>query len=180
MKFNNRVLLLFSFLFASGCSEQLRVRSDYDKDVNLKLYKTYAWLPVKEIESKVDPLVFNELTNKRIKSAVDLQLKSKLIKYTADSPDLRVHYHIVIDNKSMMLPARYGYNYSQYWIRNQTDVYYYREGTLIIDLMDAKSNNLVWRGWGIRTVDNSDIDLTEQEINDAVDKIMKAFPPTKK
>ncbi|MFM7430038.1 MAG: hypothetical protein ACKO1F_09080 [Flammeovirgaceae bacterium] len=45
----------------------MRVRSDYDKDINLNLYKTYSWLPVKEIESKNNPLVYNELTDKRIK-----------------------------------------------------------------------------------------------------------------
>ena len=107
-------------------------------------------------------------------------MKNKSVNYTKDSPDLRVHYHIVIDNKSMILPTRYGYNYSQYWIRNETDVYYYREGTLIIDLMDTKNNNLVWRGWGTRIIDNRDIELREQEINDAVYKIKKAFPPSKK
>jgi hypothetical protein len=58
------------------------VSSDYDNNVNLKLYKTYAWLPVKEIESKVDPLVYNELTDKRIKSAVDIQMKNKSVNYT--------------------------------------------------------------------------------------------------
>ncbi len=172
--------LLLSLLLFVACSEQLRVRSDYDKEVNLKLYKSYAWLPIKEIESKVDPLVYNELTNKRIRSAVDMQLKNKSIHHTTDSPDLRVHYHVVIDNKSMILPSTYGYNYGQYWIRKQTDVYYYREGTLIIDLMDAKNNNLIWRGWGTTTIDNSDIDLTEEKINDAVYKILKEFPPTKK
>jgi hypothetical protein len=46
--------------------------------------------------------------------------------------------------------------------------------------MDTKNNNLVWHGWGTRIVDNSDIDLTEQGINDAVYKIMKAFLPAKK
>ncbi len=179
MKINTSLLLPLLFLLAIGCSEQLRVRSDYDKDVNLRLYKTYAWLPVKEIESKTNPLVYNELTDKRIKRAVDAQLKVKSIQYTADSPDLRVHYHIVIDNKSMVRPATYGYNYSQYWIRNQMDVYQYREGTLIIDLMDAKNNNLIWRGWGTAILDNGDIDLREEEINDAVYKILKEFPPTK-
>lgn len=173
------ITILLPLLFLLACSEQLRVRSDYDKDVNLKLYKTYAWLPVKEIESKTNPLVYNELTDKRIKRAVDTQLKAKSILYTTDSPDLRVHYHIVIDNKSMVRPSIYGYNYSQYWIRNQMDVYQYREGTLIIDLMDAKNNNLIWRGWGTSVMDSSDIDLTEEEINVAVYKILKEFPPTK-
>jgi hypothetical protein len=73
----------------------------------------------------------------------------------------------------------YGYNYSQYWIRNQMDVYQYREGTLIIDLMDANNNNLIWRGWGTAILDNGDIDLTEEKINHAVYKILKEFPPNK-
>jgi Domain of unknown function (DUF4136) len=177
MKLNNQIYLLVSALFAAGCSEQLRVKSDYDKDVDLKLYKTYAWLPVKEIESKVDPLFYNELYDKRIKSAVDIQLKSKSIHYTTDSPNLRIHYHILVNNKSIILPTRYGYNYSPYWIRNQTDVYYYQEGTLIIDFMDAKNNNLVWRGWATATVGNNEMDLTEEKINEAVHKILKKFPP---
>jgi hypothetical protein len=179
MKISIYQFLPLLFLLTIGCSEQLRVRSDYDKDVNLRLYKTYSWLPVKEIESKTNPLIYNELTDKRIKRAVDAQLKVKSIEYTSDSPDLRVHYHIVIENKSMVRPAAYGYNYSSYWIRNQMDVYQYREGTLIIDLMDAKNNNLIWRGWGTAVLNDSTIDLTEEEINDAVYKILKEFPPTK-
>jgi Domain of unknown function (DUF4136) len=64
-------------------------------------------------------------------------------------------------------------------MRNQVDVYQYREGTLIIDLMDAKNNNLIWRGWGTSVLNSNDIDLTEAEISEAVYKILKEFPPTK-
>jgi hypothetical protein len=59
------------------------------------------------------------------------------------------------------------------------DAYQYREGTLIIDLMDASNKNLLWRGWGTSVIDGP-IDLTEKQINDAVTKILKAFPPSKK
>jgi Domain of unknown function (DUF4136) len=171
--------LIIVVLLTSNCSNQIRIKTDYDHEVNLKLYKTYAWLPVKEIESKNNPLVYNELTDKRIKKAVEVQFQAKGVQYTPENPDLRIHYHIIIENRSAVRPAAYGYYYSAYWMRNQYDVYQYREGTLIIDLMDAKNNNLIWRGWGISVLDSNDIELTEDEINEAVYKILKEFPPTK-
>lgn len=171
--------LIIVVLLTSNCSNQIRIKTDYDREVNLKLYKSYAWLPVKEIESKNNPLVYNELTDKRIKKAVEVQFQAKGIQYTPENPDLRIHYHIIVDNRSAVRPTAYGYYYSPYWMRNQYDVYQYREGTLIIDLMDAKNNNLIWRGWGISVLNTNDIDLTEADINDAVYKILKEFPPTK-
>jgi hypothetical protein len=178
MKIKNLSLSAIAILLMTQCSNQIAVKSDYDKDVNLSLYKTYAWLPAKEIESKINPLVYNELTDKRIKNAVETQLQSKGIELAAN-PDLRVHYHIIIDNKSAVRPAAYGYNYSTYWMRNQVDVLQYREGTLIIDLMDSKNKNLIWRGWGVSVVGDNNVSLTEEEINDAVIKILKEFPPSK-
>lgn len=179
MKIKNAYRAVFMILLIAGCSNEIRVKTDYDREVNLKLYKSYAWLPVKEIESKNNPLVYNELTDKRIKKAVDLQFEPKGISFNAENPDLRVHYHIIVDNKSAVRLSSYGYFYSPYWTRNQADVYQYREGTLIIDLMDAKNNNLIWRGWATEVMDTYEVELTEKEINNAVYKILKEFPPIK-
>jgi Domain of unknown function (DUF4136) len=178
MKIKNLFLSTVTLILMARCSNQITVKSDYDKDVNLSLYKTYAWLPAKEIESKTNPLVYNELTDKRIKQAVETQLQNKGIQL-ATNPDLRVHYHIIIDNKTAVSPSAYGYNYGPYWVRNRADVFQYREGTLIIDLMDSKNKNLIWRGWGVSVLGDNSVSLTEEEINDAVIKILKEFPPSK-
>ncbi len=177
MKAKLFILSISTSLLLVNCSNQIRVRSDYDKDVNLTTYKTYAWLPTKEIESKNNPLLYNELTDKRIKKAVDLQFQAKGIPNTEVSPDFLVHYHIIIENRSTVRSTPYGYNYSPYWMRNQLDVYQYQEGTLIIDLMDAKNNNLIWRGWASEVLNNNDPELTEKEIAEAVYSILKQFPP---
>ncbi|MFY8036250.1 MAG: DUF4136 domain-containing protein, partial [Cyclobacteriaceae bacterium] len=119
------------------------------------------------------------LTDKRIKKAVDLQLLAKSIYKDSIAPSLRVHYHITVDSRSSIRPANYGYAYGPYWMRNQMDSYSYREGTLIIDLMDAKNNNLVWRGWASSVLNDNDIDLSETKITEAVMKILQQFPPSK-
>ena len=78
-----------------------------------------------------------------------------------------------------MSPAAYGYNYGPYWMRTRADVFQYREGTLIIDLMDSKNKNLIWRGWGVSVLGDNSVSLTEEEINDILIKILKEFPPSR-
>lgn len=167
-------------LFEVNCSNQISVRSDYDRDVNLVIYKTYAWLPEKEIESKNNPLLYNELTDKRIRKAVELQFQAKGIPFDEENPDFRVYYHIIVENRSSVSPAPYGYYYSPYWTRSQMYVYQYQEGTLIIDLMDAKNNKLIWRGWATEVLNNRNLQLTEKEITEAVYEILKEFPPKRR
>ena len=178
MKNIDLMLGVFLLLFLSSCSDQLRVKSDYDREVDFSHYKTYGWLSAKDIEQKNNPLIYNELADKRIKKAIDGQFQIKQIGWVADNPDLLVHYHIIIDNKSALWPDPYGY-YSPYWIRSRMDVYQYREGTLIIDLMDSK-NNLVWRGWAVSVLDINEIDLSEEKIHRAVNQILSEYPPVKK
>ncbi|MFN6087871.1 MAG: DUF4136 domain-containing protein [Cyclobacteriaceae bacterium] len=181
MKTKLMIVVAASFLlFEVNCSNQISVRSDYDRDVNLVIYKTYAWLPEKEIESKNNPLLYNELTDKRIRKAVELQFQAKGIPFDEENPDFRVHYHIIVENRSSVSPAPYGYYYSPYWTRSQMYVYQYQEGTLIIDLMDAKNNKLIWRGWATEVLNNRNLQLTEKEITEAVYEILKEFPPKRR
>jgi hypothetical protein len=166
MKTKLMIVVAASFLlFEVNCSNQISVRSDYDRDVNLVIYKTYAWLPEKEIESKNNPLLYNELTDKRIRKAVELQFQAKGIPFDEENPDFHVHYHIIVENR---------------WTRSQMYVYQYQEGTLIIDLMDAKNNNLIWRGWATEVLNNRNLQLTEKEIAEAVYEILKEFPPKRR
>jgi Domain of unknown function (DUF4136) len=180
MKLIHLLLSIGLSILLLACSEQIRVKSDYDRDINFSGYKSYGWLPTKEIEVRNNPLIYNELTDKRIKKAVDGQLPSKGLRSEEVNPDLRVHYHIVIDNKSALQPEPYGYHYSPYWVRTRMDVYQYREGTLIVDFMDSKSNNLVWRGWASSVLEVDEIDLSEGKINEAINKILMEYPPVKK
>jgi len=69
-----------------------------------------------------------------------------------------------------------GMLYGPYWEKNKTTVYQYREGTLIIDIMDVASNQLVWRGWATDVISEKSLKDPEQAINNAVREIFKKFP----
>ena len=51
------------------------------------------------------------------------------------------------------------------------------EGTLYIDLIDAKTNNLVWQGMGSADLVTSDMERKEERIREIVSKILAEYPP---
>jgi len=170
-------LAVFSIaIILAGCSQELRVFSDTDPDYDLWTYKTFDWGEKVNIEAGRNPLQYNELTDKRIKNAVLAQMQSRGYVLNDRQPDLVMHYHIIIDDKSLLVPEPFGYRYDPYWTRLGTDVHYYREGTLILDLMDGNSHNLVWRGWATTDVDEIKPDQAEKMIKRAVEKIFRKFP----
>jgi hypothetical protein len=163
------------FLLAVACSNQIRVRTDFDREVEIHRFTTYSWLDVKNIEQRNNPIDFNELTDKRVKQAVDRQMKEKGYEQTADSAQLIVHYHITVEDKVVIRPEPYGYTYGDYWLDNKRSAYRYQEGTLIIDFMDRKNKNLIWRGWAVSVLDGEKM-ITEDLINEAAAKIFAKFP----
>jgi hypothetical protein len=69
--------------------------------------------------------------------------------------------------------------YSPYWIKSERDVYTYREGTLIIDLMDSQNEMLLWRGWAISALSDTD-QMSDELVKEAVAKIIEKLPPAEK
>jgi len=64
----------------------------------------------------------------------------------------------------------YGYGYG--WYGN----YRFLDGTLIIDVIDPATSELVWRGW-FSGIIKRDRTIDEKELDKAVKEILKQFPP---
>lgn len=167
-------------LIAVACSPNVRVYSDHDPDYHVENFNTFDWAQKTNIEANKNPLHYNELNDKRIKSAILHELTSRGYTRSETNPDLVIHYHIIVDDQSVVTTEPLGYRYGPYWMRTKTNIYPYREGTLIIDLMDPKSNALVWRGWATAGLDMITPEQTEEIISRAVYKIFKRFPSSGK
>jgi hypothetical protein len=175
-----QTLFWFLPLLLVACSPEIQVQTDFDPDYDLWTFKTFDWGQKVNIEEGKNPFHYNELNDKRIKSAVQNQLTSRGYLLTDNQPDLILHYHIIVKDKSMLATEPYGYNYSSYWQRMEADIYSYREGTLILDLMDSKTNNLIWRGWAVSPLNSSyKPEEIEKLIKTVVAKIFKKFPKTR-
>ena len=172
-----RLILFVSILaLLSGCNPQIKVYSDYDPDYDLWTYKTFDWGEKVDIEKGKNPLHYNELNDKRIKLAVEEQMNMRGYLRSQENPDLILHYHIIIEDQTAVVTEPYGYQYGSYWIQAQTNIYPYKQGTLILDLMDKKTNNLIWRGWAVSAIDNVDPEKVDKLISVTVAKIFRKFP----
>lgn len=171
------LLTIFAVALFAACSPEIHVRTDFDPDYDLWNYKTFDWGKKVNIEEGLNPLHYNELNDKRIKSAIKSQLTARGYQLSDVNPDLLLHYHIIVTDKSAVTTTPFGYNYSDYWMRTETNIYTYREGTLILDLMDSKTHNLIWRGWAVSALETP---YSQEEIDrlikKVVSKIFKKFP----
>jgi hypothetical protein len=175
-----RILVPTMIFFLIGCSPDIAIHTDYDPDYDLWTFRTFDWGQKVNIEEGQNPLHYNELNDKRIKSAVQDQMSTRGYLLTDTRPDLILHYHIIVKDKSTLVTDGYGYNYGPYWTRMETNLYTYREGTLILDLMDTNTNRLVWRGWAVSPLESSYTpEKIDRLIRTAVARIFKKFPKSR-
>jgi len=173
-----RVLLMYLLVLLTACSPQIRTYSDYDHQYRIQDYQTYRWAFSQPKEDKKRSLYYNELNDKRIKGAVNDILKAKGYVLTENNAALIIDYHIIVEERSVLEPDPYGYYYGDTFNRPRNNIFYYREGTLILDLKRSETNDLIWRGWAVAAIEVIFYDTKniESVIRSAVTKILLDFP----
>jgi hypothetical protein len=172
--------LLIAVAGLTGCSG-MNVYSDHDPTAisDMQAYKTYAWLP----DTKGGQHTHNTLESKRIKHIADGVLAEKgYALATSSQPDFYVGWHGAIDRKLAYntVNTYYGYGWGYWGGYGGTSTYVteYQQGSLIIDIVDVKTNELVWRGVAQAEVyPQADQDYRNRQIETAVNKILGQFPP---
>ena len=189
-KYLNLALLLALFLTGCVATTPVEVSTDYDRSVNFGQYRTFKWFQDKPTAGVDSAYKYNTFLDQRIRNAVDAQLTRRGITKTEGSSDLLIAYDVKVITKQSARPdyayaPGFGYGYS-YWYGYRYDYGYsrfsrpmlieeYKDGTIIIDLVDAKDKQLIWRGWGQMEVDEANI--SEAEVNKIVTNILDKFPP---
>ncbi len=170
------IILLVSL---TGCSS-LTVKYDYDQDAHWAKYRTYGWMEkTQQNTDPTSPVADTGLFQQRVQASVNLVMADRRITTSAD-PDLLVIYHLGSAEKIQV--TDWGYRYSDYYWGyggRQIDVYQFTEGTLVIDLVDAETQQLVWRGTGTKVIDQTQDspEVMQDRLNKIVNKIMESFPP---
>ncbi|AWK04599.1 DUF4136 domain-containing protein [Flavobacterium crocinum] len=174
-----KLIPFFLLLILSSCSS-VTVYSDYDKTVDFAPYKTYAYF-----KPGIDKVEISDLDKRRILRAIDDQMQAKGFT-KSDNPDMLVN--IFTKSREQVdvnqFSAGWGYGWGWGWnpwmmYGNQTTVSTSTEGTLYIDLIDAKKKEMIWQGEGIGTLTRN-IDKKDERIAEFVGKILAQYPPVKK
>lgn len=147
-----------------GCATA-QVQTDWDANAQFTKYATYAWMDTPEMQAMQQATLFD----RRLRSSVEAQLTAKgLRKADANGEsDLLVVYHTGVKDKIDV--QQWGY------IAPRWDVREYQQGTLVLDLVDAKNRSLVWRGTATDEVSGG-ADPSSDKVAKTVQKMFERFP----
>jgi hypothetical protein len=185
---NGRTAFMLTMVSLSvwACTS-FNVKTDHDATADFSAFKTFAFGGLADISK--GGIYDNSLTRKRIESAVVRELTAKgLRQVRLDEPqDLLVHYWVGVQDKQRLESsgptvgvARYpgGYGWGAGYGGGVT-TYEYREGTLILDLIEPAKKQLVWRATIVGTLQDSAKDNVELG-NKAIAKAFESYPPPMK
>lgn len=163
-----------------ACST-VRVSTDYDPSTDFTSMSSYAWLDDRSGVAD-DREGISSLLDRRIRSAIEAELGGKdLTRADRGDADLLVTYRLSVETKIDVDTIHTSAGYGVGWyggMSSHTVVSEYEEGTLLIDLIDAPSKQLVWRGTGeARVRESPSPEQREERIRQAVREILASFPP---
>lgn len=170
MKYLKYIIGFFVLALLTQCASSLPpVKTDYDKEADFSAYKTFNWSEDIENQKDSHPILNNSLVRKRIKSAIRSEMEGRGY-VMSENPDLLINFHMVIEERTGYTTVP---SYS-FWWRDNVRPYNYQEGTLIIDLIDKKQNQLVWQGY-TTGIAHQNAEKMEERIRSAISLIFEAY-----
>jgi hypothetical protein len=171
MKLNKHIftwLLVIATLTTAAMAA--RVSADYDHSAKFSAYKTYSWTKVEAADSIWDA---------RVKAAVDKELAAKGWTQVPSGGDVSV-----VAVASTRTEQQLNTNYNGFGGRRfggfgdaTTTVAKYKVGTLVVDMFDAGSTNLIWRASASDTLSGNP-EKNTKNLNKGVQKMFSHFPPS--
>ena len=190
-----KFILVISFFLLTACATKPRI--EYDETVRFSQYQSFQWLIPVPDDEVTDPILDSQLLDKRVQNIVVdiLQAQGYAFLGTVQEPvgqpgnaealettaDLLVTYHVTSKTTLQRSPFSLGIGYNRYyrywgnrlWYEPRFDTV--EEAILIIDIIDAQTDTLIWRGWeqGLRTQKNAQAPALRHDIS----QILSRFPP---
>jgi hypothetical protein len=159
----------------ASCSP-FQVRSDYAETANFSNYKSY--------KLRIDDLKLNDIDQDRVLNEISKQLQSKGLS-VSENPDLIINIKANHKKVRDIQASPYGGFYGGFGGRfgwgvgmSRTWTNTYNNGSIVIDIIDAGNQKLVWQGIG----DGISVDsprAKQKQIPEIIAEIMANYPPQK-
>lgn len=167
------ILCAFAFVLVC-CTAALAqdVTTNYMPGTDFSKYRTYKWVA---IEGGVHP---NQIVDAEIKQAVDQQLSAKgMTKTDADTADMYIGYQVAVDQEKQWNAYGMGGGWRFGGMGTATSSTI-TNGTLVLDLYDPATKQLVWTGRATKTLGSTgNQDKDQKNLNKAMAKLLKNYPP---
>lgn len=161
------VFASLALILCAACGPTISVSTDWDRSFAFSDLDTYAWALKLKDDDAADP------TAVRVQRGTDRVLQERGFRRDESEPSFLVAYKLGAEDRERFVP----YNQALLGARSTARVEY-TANTIVIDVIDPTSNEVVWQGSG-ETAPNSNATVEEQSdlIRRVVEKILKDFPP---
>jgi Domain of unknown function (DUF4136) len=165
----------------AGCTS-LKVGNDYDRAADFSGFRSFSLMSRNHHGSG------NPLVTQRARDAIQAELTRRGFSFVSDVAAADFVVDFTIGSRERVdietYPAPYAGPYwgypgwwgYRYW-GSEVDARQYREGTLSIDIFDARTHKPVWHGWATKELTRSDMEHSEAPIRAAVKSVLTTFPP---
>jgi len=167
-----------------GCVSAPETRADYDKTVDFAQYRSFGFYD----RIGTDEADYETLVTRHLKASTRRELEARGYRYTETAPDLLVNFNASVTQQTRVHPGPmpfyggyygYGYGYPGYygaWAGYEPYVDQYEEGTLNIDIVDARRKQLVWEGVTVGRITDKARKDRATAIDAAVQDMFSQFP----
>jgi hypothetical protein len=167
-----------AILILTGCAT-LTVSSHTDRGLVWSKYKTFDWGPADALPAGDPRLDKDPFFQDRVEGAIEKAMAAHGFERSAASakPDLLIHYHASISDRLDVdrLDRDYGYCVNA---NCDSRVTHHEAGTLVVDVVDAASNVLIWRGWAQGSVEGviGNRNRLRRRIDEGVTRMFQTMP----
>jgi hypothetical protein len=170
-------VLLPAALSVAGCAP-IHAGSYIERSMDFAQYRTYDWGPADALPTGDPRLDQNPFFQDHVQGAIERGLAGKRLgRSTAgETPDLLIHYHASVNQQIDLSRLEHGgYCYTE---DCQVRVVEFEAGTLVVDVLDARTGRLIWRGWAKHRVADilNNPDRMATRINQAVAGMLTTLP----
>lgn len=159
----------------AGCSS-VSIHHDVDKTADFTSFRTFDWADSVDANLAVDD---EDSAHEIVVTMTNQLLMEKGLKPVDDDPDIWVTYYSGSEKKIDVGGSGYSYGgeYSG-WQDAGVGIYPYKEGTLIVDLVDARTKHLVWRGVAQGVMLNPSDKALNKLVVKALEDMFEKYPPS--
>lgn len=175
-----QIFVLCAALFTFGISIFGQTHSDFNK--RFRFAQLHTWNFVNTNVHTKDLTGKNPIWDANLRQSLASELQENGFSQTAVKPDFLVRYHLGTKEKirTETIPEIFpGYMYNRgswlYWRGNWSPTVFripYNEATLVVDIVEAGTNELIWRGYDRRTID---LDKSDKTLKKASEKLIGRF-----
>lgn len=144
------------------------VQSDFDRSFRFSDLKTFSFAV--QNRAATDPLASDSLNDGRIRNGLESQLTANGFKLGTEKADFVIAYYVTTKNKLNV--QDFGYGPPRWFGSRDIRVNQYSEGTLMVDFIDVKTNQVIWRGRAVGTLEMKGVD---KKISKSVEKLVKQY-----